>query len=560
MPNIYSKPISSGFRNTYQSQFVPLPLEQFAKTNELNQAKQDAEVQILNNTSDAAWKLKGIADADNEYINGIRSTVDNAASDLSNKDLTQRENQDAVRGLIKTISRDKDLNTIMANKAKYDEYQKSKEEAEKAGTYQAYNDNFIPSYNAYAKGGGYKSGKALDTTIHKYSEERPKIEEYFNNMGEDGADQLGKIGETYYKYGFEGVSKAKATNRAAQAFDSYLTTPEGQQGLRRFNYLKANNPSAVKGIKSPSEYVFNQFLDAGLERVHGKSTSGLAAALNDETKAKKEKEADTNLFAGTESTESPSSLQNGRKFEFDDKGQIKGSGQGFFHHMMKDYDATDPLKFIREWKNDSSLSEEENADAKHILTGAKLNGVTPQQYNEHFDKTWHAVVPKPLIGKALEQNNDAFRKEGSGLWSNIVLNNTKTGEKGLNFVDAVRKLADEKGLSLPRDPTKNAKAWNQALDDLGVRVTGAYAPNRNSARSIEIKIGGNTFAGDLTNGGTYMKGVSPEAQATSNLDKLNAGEQIIEKDSQGNDVIYFKSMTKKDKQGNYIIDHKVLKN
>jgi len=540
MPNLFNKPVSSGFRNTYTSQFVPLPLEQFAKTNELNQAKQDAEVALLTNTSDAGHKISGIADADNKYVNDTFAKFDEASADLAKKNLTQRENIELANNLIRGVSRDKDLQTIMANKAKYDEYQKTRAEMEKEGHYQSYNDSFIPSYKEYVKNGGYKSGRGLDTTIHKYSEERPKIEEYFNNMGEDGSEQLGKIGDIYYKTGWDGVSKSKATNRAAQAFGSYIQTPEGQQGIRRYNQLVANNPEIAKQFKGGAqEYVFKDFLDAGLERVHGKSTSGLAAAMNEDAKKKAEEE---NVFSGLLNTETPSTLTNGRTLEFSDNGEIKGSGQGFIEAFKKHGFSLDT---ISSWWNDDSLNSDEAQDAKYITTGAKLNGVTPKQYAEIYNKTSHMKVEKPLIGKALRDNNEVLFNGGAGVWSQLNVMNTTTGERNMNFATAMEKVADEKGIKLP-DPNKNPAEYGEALKKIGVSITGIANPNEFSTKPVIFTVGNNTFAADMTFGGKQKpyktKAENQKAEDMANYDRLQKGQQVLEKDSKGNDVIYYKDI------------------
>ena len=199
-------PVSSNFRNTYSSQFVPLPLEQFARTNELNQAKQDSQVAQLEQTDDALWKVKGIADADNEYLAGFKTSFESAAGSLVNKDLTQRENQDNVKALVKGVARDKDLSTIMVNASKYQEWQENVAAAKKDGTYTRENDLGEASFRQYAANGGYKSGAGIDSTVIKYSEERPVMEKSFDNMGENGSDAIKQAGEVFYKDGWKGIT------------------------------------------------------------------------------------------------------------------------------------------------------------------------------------------------------------------------------------------------------------------------------------------------------------------------------------------------------------------
>ncbi len=534
MPNYLNKPISSGFRNTYTSQFVPLPLEQFARTNELNQAKQDAEVNTLNQTSDAGHKISGVAKEDNEYVAGLLSTFDTTANDLAKKDLTQRENQDIAKGLVRGISRDKDLQTIMSNKAKYDEYTKNKEESIKAGTYHPANDNGDITLRDYLKSGGYKSGKTIDPTIYKYEDARPVQEQYFNNLRELGADQVGKIGETFYKYGYDGISEGRIGRQASEAIKSYMSTPAAMQEGRVYDLAVRQGTINPKKVSKQS-YVFDNFLNAGMERAGMSFKSGLSEAKNAEAKAKKEQ--GTNLFAGLASNEIPSTLLDGLEVKFDAKGNIQGDGKGLFANAKEwlNSSSKNPLDILSNWKNDTRLSEEQNTRLKSVVVGAKLNGTTPEEYTKHFDKTWAPVIPLPLTGKDIKANNDAFYNGGAGLWSHMIL--SKDGKGSMGFIEA---LENEFG-DVP-DYKKNPKEFKEFLDNHGVQVTGAYAPNKLSARPIEITIGGSTFAADLTNNGKNMNGVSEDAKLGHNLAKLNAGEQIEEVDSKGNRVVYYKDI------------------
>lgn len=538
MPNYLNKPISSGFRNTYSSQFVPLPLEQFAKTNELNQAKQDAEVATLGQTSDAAWKLSGIADADNEYIKQIRNNFDAAASDLTNKDLTQRDNIDAAKALVRNVSRDKDLATIMNNKAKYDEYVKNKEEMIKNGNYHVANDNGLLTINDYAKNGGYKSGKSIDPTIYKYEDARPVQEQYFNNLASLGQDQVGKIGDTFYKYGYEGISEGRIGKQASDAIKSYMSTPAAAQEGRMYDLAVRQGSINPKKVSKQS-YIFDNFLNAGMERAGMSFKSGLAEAKNADTKAKAEAE---NLFTGALNTETPSTLTNGRKFEFSEDGKLKGSGQGFVKSFEKNGWSWNT---VADWWNDESLNEDESKDAKHITLGAKLNGVSEAEYAKKYDTTSHMKVDKPLIGKALKDNNQVLFNGGAGIWSTLNVMNTTTGERNMNFQDAMQKIADEKGISLPNPDSKPAE-YGEALQKMGVSIIGQANPNEFSTKPIIFTVGNNKFAADMTFGGKNKpyktKAENDKAEDLANLDRLEKGQQVIEKDANGNDIIWYKDI------------------
>jgi len=141
MPNYLSKgPISSNFEQTYVSQFVPLPLAQFARANEKNQAIQDNQVAQAVDTSDALWKIAPFDANDKEYTDKLRTGYDEVAQKLTSKDLTQKENQAQVKDLIKNTTRDPTLNHILSVNSERAQYEKNKADMIKNNTYQPFND------------------------------------------------------------------------------------------------------------------------------------------------------------------------------------------------------------------------------------------------------------------------------------------------------------------------------------------------------------------------------------------------------------------------------------
>lgn len=561
MPNYLNKPIASDIQNNYVSQFVPLPLEIFARANQKNQSIQDDQVAQENQTSDALWKIQPIANEDKEYTNSLRTGFDDAAKLLSGTDLTQKENQDKVRDLIKNTSRDPTLGGIVARSSEYAEWQKNKSDMQKAGTYTPENDMGAASFRNYAANGGYKSGLTIDSTVIKYTEERPVMEKFFDNVGDDGGDIMRQVGQTYYNDGFKGITAGKINSRALAAYQGYASTPEAQQGKRRFALLSPKAQASFKG--GADEYVFKQFLDAGLERVHQTTSSGRASALNDDRKEKKadakEKEEKTNLFNGMASNEIPSTLFDGMEVEYDSKGKLVGDGRGVFANIKEAVSSGNynPIDMYTNWKNDTRYSDDQNTRLKSVMVGAALSGVSDKKYAAHFDKTWTPVLDKVLVGTAIKANNDAFMNGGAGVWSHMVV--SKDGKGSMGLIEALQQSFD----NVP-DPRKDAAGFKEFLKTNDVQVTGSYRPNLLSAKPIEITINRTTFAADLTGGGRNMEVFKDVAERKAamlahNQAKLNAGQQIEEIDSKGNTVIYFKNLSKFDKEtGDYTIDHKII--
>lgn len=494
-------PKSSGFRNTYTSQFVPLPLEQFARTNELNQAKQDEQAAQLAETDDALWKIKGIADEDNAKIGEIKSGFEKASSDLVNKDLTRKENQDAVRGLIKGVARDKDLNTIMTNTGRYQEYLKNREDSIKAGTYQDYNDAGAFSIADYAKSGGYKSGKSIDPTIYKYENVRPVQEQFVDDMSANGSDILKKVGETFYTDGFKGITKNQAFNRVRESFGQYIGTTAANQEARRYDMMVRQGSINPKKL-SKEDFLFKGLLDAGLEKVYGVSNTGSAAALNTD---RKEKEEAANL--GTFASEGQNTLlSGGYSFDFDKDGNIEGSGKSLLEHYKED---GNPGSAIMNWIFDKTPGNNpKDQQGKLISIAAKLNGKTPEEY---FNSKAGPDVKLATTFKTLPTKTaDAYQKQffnpatGTGVFNNVPVMNAKTGEKG-TLVEILRQAADRgellnnkgESLSLSKNPT--AGEVKNILREAGVGIKGESPSNYFSPKSLMLGIGNLEVLWDRTN-------------------------------------------------------------
>lgn len=510
MPNIFSKPVSSDFQQTYVSQYVPLPLEQFARAQAKADYTQSQQEDYLQKASNATWDIHAL-EPDRQKLAELQSSFDSTADKLSNTDLTRRENQDLAKAAIQQISRDKDLATIMSNAAIAREYAKVKDEMIKAGTYQEYNDMFKNSYDNYVKNGGYKSGLGLDATIHKYSEERPKMEEYFNNMGENGADTLGKAGETYYKLGWEGISKDRITNklgtgRAQEAFESYYQTPEGQQAARRFNYLKQTNPKYAKQFKGgAAEYVFKEFLDAGLERVHGKSTSGLAAAMNDERKRAQE-EANLGTFS---STGQNTVLGGGFQFsddDYDEQGNFTGSGKSLIDVFKNNIN---PDNTPINWFTNKDFNKASEKDQRKLLVhaAARLNGKTDKEYFEQH--AGESVKLTTSFKTIPTKKADAYQKQffnpatGTGVFDNATV--ISNGEQ-MKLTEFLRRkseegeLTDSKGDKIKLSDKPTVSEVREALKKAGVGIKGQFNPNYQSPLSFNLGIGNQEVTWDRTNG------------------------------------------------------------
>lgn len=562
MANYLNKPLAADIQNNYVSQYVPLPLEQFARAQAKQEATQNMYEGAVTQQQDANWKLSGVADEDNNYIKGLRDSFDEVAGQLVNRDLTQKVNQDAAKDLVKGVSRDNTLGTILANKSRYDEWQKNKAEMVKNNTYQPFNDAGQATYEDYVRSGGYKSGKSITPDIFKYEDSEPVRKQFFDDLQKLGSESIARIGDQWYKNGVDGISEARIGTQANAAIKSYMATTAAAQDGREYDYMVRNaDPKTLTkdgSLKDANgkpfnrdKYILDKFLTTGLERAGLSYTTGRAAAMT--ANAKDKKEETSNLWENVVNTETPGTLSNGREIKFTKDGQIDGSGLGIVDSFKKNGFT---MKTISDWWNDDRANEEESKDYKHIITGAKLNNVTPEEYSKVYNTTSHMVVRKPLIGKDLRDNNEVLFNGGAGIWSTLNVMNTTTGEKNMNFVDAINKIADKNGWDMP-DPTKNPAEFSKFMKDNGVSIIGQAEPNEFSTKPVIFTVGGDKIAADMTFGGTIKPykttKENQDAETKANYDKLQKGQQILEKDSKGNDVIYFKDI----KTGE--IKHKLVK-
>lgn len=543
MPNYLNKPLSAGFRNTYTSQFVPLPLELFARANERDQRTQDNYVAQTEATSDGIWKINPVASEDKQYVDTFKQGFSDAASDLVKKDLTQRENQDSVKSLIKNTSRDKDLNHIMAVSAQYQTAQETRSKMMADNTYNRFNDVAADSYEDYVKSGGYKSGKGLSTDIIKYEDTRPAREKLVDDMKASGNDIVGQFGETFYKNGYEGISKSQAYNTAKSSLGEYMQTNAGAQDAREFKMMQRSNPKNKQLQKmDASDYIFSKILTAANERVFNKTTSGLADAKNADKKAKKE-EANLGTFA--------SEGQNtnlGGGYDLSDRfdtttGEFKGHGKGFFQTVKEgSWTPAGIYKSVVAAANDTSMNpaDAEDAQMTKVTVAAKLNGKRPvDYYNQHAGAdvkqfTLFDTLPKK---KQEAYQNQIFNEFGSGVFDNMTAIDPVTGEKG-KFSELLRKslkdnpVLDSKGKPLSLDSTPT-NAQVVSLVKAGViSLKGENKPNRFSAKSLMLGFGNKELMLDRTNNGKLTSQLLKTGQLTkrevdeSNVEAIKAEPKI----------------------------------
>lgn len=538
MANAFNKPQSSEFMQTYVSQYVQPPMEMYMKGLAMKQDKQDKTNLAVEKVGDALYAMKGVATADNEKLAEVNKAFAETADSLTKKDLTTHDAQGDVKGLIKGISRDPDLLRIRSNRAKYDDFQEnytkmlqSGKEVSQSSLWRAQKE--LADYEA---AGGYKSGKTLSNLQAKEQVNvRPVQEQYFDNIPQSGGDTLAKLGETYYNNGWKGITDSTINSRAMSAYSGYSRTAAAQQEREDYEML-AHQGALPKGPNGKTitkeEYVFKNFLDAGLERVGGVSTSGYASAANAEHKRSKEEKDYSQHFMLTEA--SPM-FTNGRKPKFDAKGNVEGSGNTGFWTSLVNGD-------LSKWWNDKTPNAEESRDWGNMMLYSKLSGKTHEQAYNEMERMRHIPVQTFKDKKSHDYANEVFfsPSRNAGAYANMQVIDLEKGQKGVNFVEYLRqsaangKVTNSKGEPLTLSDNPTGQEIQKFMSEAGVQVMGKTKPNYLTADGFALNINGKSVIIDNTYGGEYMTHVSEEAQNDAFKDKVMTfgaqTKEIIEKD------------------------------
>lgn len=567
MPNYLSKePISSNFEQTYVSQFVPLPLAQFARANEKNQAIQDNQVAQASQTSDALWKINPVDANDKQYTDALRNGFDDAARSLSTKDLTQKDNQAQVKGLIKNTTRDPTLNGIIAVASAHAQYEQNKSDMIKTNNYKEYNDVAGQSFADYSAKGGYKSGIRPTSDIFKYEDSEPTRKQYFDDMQKLGSETVHRVDDQWYKNGEDGISEARIGKQAHAAIYSYMGTTAAAQDGREYDLmLRQSNPKNLTKNgelvgndgkpMSRSKYILDKFITTGMERAGISTTTGRAQAKTDNAKNKQ-----GDFSFGTLQTQGQNTVATGG-YTFDDgdydkSGSFTGSGKTMAEAWKSNASVGSA---ISDYFTSKTFNTIDPKDQRKALLGAaaRLNGMSDKEYvntkagpDAKITTTFHSIPTKQQPA-ANQQFYDMQRN--AGVFNNMPVMDLTTGKQG-SMVEILRQLSEagqlknkkNEVIKLSDNPTI-AEA-QQALEG-GIAIVGKQDPNHYSAKSYVANIGGRNIAIDMTYGGTQLRDVPKEDLEKAEYQKLKVS-PIIEGEGNKAVIKWYNERTFKGKDGN----------
>jgi hypothetical protein len=289
--NRFYNPTQSG----YQSQFVPenLPVDLMAKSLYAKQAKADNMLAASQELGE--WSQRALTGYDTNYVKGIQDEVKSFAQEAMSLDRTSPEFQRRYLSLTNKIKNDEGLKKVQASVLRDDAFWKRQEELVKSGALEAAKENkanymFLRDQYTATDGLGF-SGEGLDAEMVSEGvdlwEGKTK---YFKELKESGSDSIRKLASGIsYKTGFTGVTEGRIKKQLKASYDDYLTSPAGEQerrkvmqemGLVKAQYNKLDTEDRKKVDAAINTSLENNFLEAGLTYVRGKSTSTKADALN----------------------------------------------------------------------------------------------------------------------------------------------------------------------------------------------------------------------------------------------------------------------------------------
>lgn len=279
------------FSNNYISQFVPLPLDEIQGALAAKQYTQNQQLalgQELVETS-AGWKADPV---DAPYLEQRQKEIQEQVAKLTQQDMTQRDNQQALQNLLQKTAGDQGIQTALATARNRQAIQEQLQKQE--GEAKRHDNNAFQAeqaYKQYVAAGGAAAGASFgEYSIAPYVDTYAKKKQYYTELKANGGDSIGMLaaegGKIAYKNGHLSIDGARINQRTQQIFQDYLNSPEGKQEY---------NDALATG-QDPLKYIWSQLQGTGAGYMYSQSSTNIDSALNKGRDEKKEKEAATAAY------------------------------------------------------------------------------------------------------------------------------------------------------------------------------------------------------------------------------------------------------------------------
>lgn len=268
-------------QHQYQSQFVPrqLPLDLMAK-GLANKESQYQTTQKAILDARAAFNERAYGTSHKAKLGEIEGRFDEFVEDSWNKDLTSPDFIREYQQFTTEFANNKDLSTIRARQANVDKLIEEERTLRVAGQLNtARYWNVQKQLNKANSDDDMFSDTLSGAIIGEEQDTRAAYEDVFNHIKASGFENIEDFSGVYYEKGWSGISGTKVGDVAENALGLFYNTPAGRQEMLEYQYQVDHGAIDPNNV-SPEKFILDRMLKVGEEFVHGKSTSGKAAAMN----------------------------------------------------------------------------------------------------------------------------------------------------------------------------------------------------------------------------------------------------------------------------------------
>ena len=279
----------------YQSQFVPknLPVDLMAKSLYAKQGKADQMMAASVELAD--WKQAALGDHDTKYVQGIQNELKGFLEQSMTEDRTSPEFQRKYLQFANKIKNDPNLLKVQGAVDRDKEHDERIKELIKKGNHAKadwLDAQYQHSRNEYTKTGGkgFTGDPLSDPLTLEGNDLWSERTKYFKELKDSGSEAIKYLGSGIaYKNGWDGITDSRIKSQLNKTFDDFSESNAGKEdftkNLYQMGYVQSqyNALDEEKKKEVTNKVVANMkqdFLEAGLTYVHGKSTTNIDQAYN----------------------------------------------------------------------------------------------------------------------------------------------------------------------------------------------------------------------------------------------------------------------------------------
>jgi len=294
-----------GSQTPYLSQFVPekLPIDLMVQTLNHKQAAED--LAVANTNKLGLWDIPALPGEDAATRDKYKKSIERFIDESFGIEQSSPEFQRKYIAKVRDIRDNPELKSITTSYNTHEAYLKRIQELKQSpNTYAAAQElahEYNQKYGIYTKspelgGRGFRdtNNSLGDPNILTGNDINKEGKEYFDMLKADGFEKLGFLEEGLaYKNGWEGISGRKIEGQAANRLDSWISSPSGQQLLKRYDARMFPNDIPARAIEkmTPEQkdkynkdrltYAANELLSIGKGFAFDKTTTNADVAYRD---------------------------------------------------------------------------------------------------------------------------------------------------------------------------------------------------------------------------------------------------------------------------------------